>query len=950
MTHVPNKIRRALVLDCYHAALESVQSLGRAGLRCDVVAAEQDCLAFRSRYVDRKIIRPGAGRVEFPSYLNELDQERHYEVIIPSTEDALLQVLKLPQDSDLRKRAVLASNETITVALDKRRTLDLAERLGVPVPSSRIVCSHADDRETLRFPVVLKPIHSRVWVDDALHSLGPVIVRDREERSRVLEHLLRYCAVLEQEYVTGDGIGIELLFDQGKKLWHFAHERIHELPITGGVSTYRRSITPPTEALDFSERLLRALGWHGVAMVEFKRRPDGSFVLMEINPRLWGSLALASRAGVDFPRGLLSMARGERPGPQPRYKTNYYCRAMPDDMIWTGLNFLANHKNPLLYTRSRAITFLEHFRSLVGSESWDHFSIGDPSVSLAIMRQVIGAFVKYTTKGWRRLMFPGKLRRHHCKVVRHWEPRDRLSPKLLFLCYGNICRSPVAERFATRLLSSCSATSAGFHTKEQRPCPEHISAVAAEWGLNVKDHRSRRVTAEDLQQADLILVMDTDNLNKVRAEFPWALDRTTLLGFLGTNPDPNVRDPYSLSLNETRSVFRHIESSVEGLVSWLSSAGDSRRTALADDSQEGRAHSFSGSYSHSSRSAIRERWRNRNATVREIAALTCAASGITSALELTFKRRLLMVLTYHRIGDAAKTPYDSGTFSATAEQFDAQIAHLKRRYHIVGLEEACEIVAGRHAPKGASILITFDDGYLDNYTLAFQILRSHNVPACFFLPTAFVGTGTVPWWDVIAYIIKQSRNSIIRLQYPQPVTFNLERVGLSQAIVQILGLYKSPETQDKGRFLFGLEDGCDTQRPQPGSHRRFLSWDEAREMQQAGMAFGSHTHTHEILSKLPPDQQEKELRVSREIMEEQLARPISVMAYPVGARDTFSRENTMRLLERTGYSAAFSFYGGLNLPGETCQFDVRRNGVTCQSHPHFRLQTAIRTLKGSRWL
>jgi protein-tyrosine-phosphatase/predicted ATP-grasp superfamily ATP-dependent carboligase len=608
MTHVPNGIRRALVLDCYHAALESVQSLGRAGLRCDIVAAEQNCLAFCSRYIDRKIVRPGAGRVAFPSYLVELDQERHYEVVIPSTEDASLQVLKLPQESDLRRRAVLASNDAIAVALDKRRTLELAERHGVPIPSSRTVRSRADAGENLIFPVVLKPIHSRVWVKDALHSLGPIIVRDREERSRALEHLLRYCAVLEQEYVAGDGIGIELLFDHGKKLWHFAHERIHELPVTGGVSTYRRSIAPPAEALDFSEHMLGALGWHGVAMVEFKRRPDGSFVLMEINPRLWGSLALASKAGVDFPLGLLRMARGERPGPQPRYKTNYYCRVMPDDMVWTGINFLANHRDPLQHTRSRAITFLEHFRPLVGSESWDHFSVNDSRVSLAIIRQIIRFFVKYSIKGWRRLTFPGKLRRHHSRVVRHWEPRNCLAPRLLFLCQGNICRSPVAERFATRLLSGWSVTSAGFHAEEQRPCPRHVSSLAAEWGLNMKGHRSRRVTAEDIQKADLIVVMDAHNFKKVGAEFPWALNRTTLLGFFGTKPDPNVSDPYSLSLNETRSVFRHVESSVERLVSWLSRAVDSQ--CAADASQEGRVHSLSRSYSHPSSSAMRRRWRD----------------------------------------------------------------------------------------------------------------------------------------------------------------------------------------------------------------------------------------------------------------------------------------------------------------------------------------------------
>src|SRR6185312_9651469 len=75
------------------------------------------------------------------------------------------------------------------------------------------------------------------------------------------------------------------------------HERIHALPVTGGASTYRRSIEPPEALLRATDTLLSHLRWHGVAMVEFKVAPDGDFRLMEINPRLWGSLPLAVAAG-----------------------------------------------------------------------------------------------------------------------------------------------------------------------------------------------------------------------------------------------------------------------------------------------------------------------------------------------------------------------------------------------------------------------------------------------------------------------------------------------------------------------------------------------------------------------------------------------------------------------------------------------------------------------------
>jgi peptidoglycan/xylan/chitin deacetylase (PgdA/CDA1 family) len=333
---------------------------------------------------------------------------------------------------------------------------------------------------------------------------------------------------------------------------------------------------------------------------------------------------------------------------------------------------------------------------------------------------------------------------------------------------------------------------------------------------------------------------------------------------------------------------------------------------------------------------------------RELAAQLSAATGFTRILELLPKRRLLMILNYHRIGDAAQTPYDPGVFSATAEEFDAQVTYLKRRFRILNLEEALGIVDGGPLPE-TSVLITFDDGYLDNYTLAFPILRAHKVQATFFLPTAFISTGKLPWWDVIAFILKQSRKKVIQVRFPETATFDLERESVSRVIMRVLQLYKRPSMQESERFISELESNCESSRPVENSQRCFLNWDEAREMRQAGMAFGSHTHTHEILSKLSPDQQLQELCQSREILESHLKERTDTLSIPVGQRDSFSQE-TVRMLGVTGYRAAFSFYGGLNIPGKIDPFDIRRYGVDGQSYSRLRLQTAIGTTTGTRWM
>lgn len=202
---------------------------------------------------------------------------------------------------------------------------------------------------------------------------------------------------------------------------------------------------------------------------------------------------------------------------------------------------------------------------------------------------------------------------------------------------------------------------------------------------------------------------------------------------------------------------------------------------------------------------------------RELVARLSAGAGLTRVLESLPQTRALLVLNYHRIGNAADTPFDSNVFSATTEDLDSQIAYLKRRFHMATLEEA---VAGEggDASRRTSVLITFDDGYLDNYTLAFPILRSHAVQGVFFLPTAFVGTGKLPWWDEIAWIIKQSRRRQIRLSYPQDAVFDLDADGVARVSMQILRMFKQPAVKDTGRFLAGLEEACEASRPAGTPH------------------------------------------------------------------------------------------------------------------------------------
>jgi peptidoglycan/xylan/chitin deacetylase (PgdA/CDA1 family) len=334
---------------------------------------------------------------------------------------------------------------------------------------------------------------------------------------------------------------------------------------------------------------------------------------------------------------------------------------------------------------------------------------------------------------------------------------------------------------------------------------------------------------------------------------------------------------------------------------------------------------------------------------RELLAHGLHWSGASFLLSQLPPRDMLLVLNYHRIGDSDGDLFDPGVFSATADQFDSQISYLKRRVTVVDLEEALAFVNGtlKEKARRCRALITFDDGYLDNYDTAYPILRSHGVQGVFFLATSMVGSSQVPWWDHIAYLVKTAQRRRFVLRYPVDLMVDIDKNGLAESLRAILTSYKRPENSDPARFIRDLAEEAGGQ-DLPGTLRRFLNWNEAQQMMAGGMAIGSHSHSHHVLSQLKPDEQYQDLVRSRSILKEKLGAEPDVLAYPVGARTSFTTQ-TQNAARDAGYRAAFSFYGGINTRGKTSPYDVNRISVDDKSWNRFQVQTNVCRFTGSYW-
>jgi peptidoglycan/xylan/chitin deacetylase (PgdA/CDA1 family) len=274
------------------------------------------------------------------------------------------------------------------------------------------------------------------------------------------------------------------------------------------------------------------------------------------------------------------------------------------------------------------------------------------------------------------------------------------------------------------------------------------------------------------------------------------------------------------------------------------------------------------------------------------------------------------VLAYHGVltRSRAASAYLDYNF-IPADAFDCQIAHLKQHYHPVSLSEfVASREDGRELPPRA-VLVTFDDGFANNWHVAYPILRSHGVPFAVFLATGLIGRADAQLWSERAsrtvYLSDRSRVSIdlaggrrqFDLSTPQL------REQASRAIVQLL---KRLDPAGRERHLVSIEQAFGRRAVSVAERERydFLTWNDVREMARAGVEFGSHTVTHPILSTLDTATLERELVESKRQIEEQLGIPCQTFAYPNGGAGDFGPRER-RAVRDAGYRCAFALLGGL---------------------------------------
>lgn len=275
----------------------------------------------------------------------------------------------------------------------------------------------------------------------------------------------------------------------------------------------------------------------------------------------------------------------------------------------------------------------------------------------------------------------------------------------------------------------------------------------------------------------------------------------------------------------------------------------------------------------------------------------------------------LIILNYHR---------------AAGNNLSQQMRYLRRYYRVMHLEEA---LATFYTPntqqtdRRIPLVLTFDDGYRDNYTCAFALARSLQVPITIFLIPGYVESGERFWWLEGKRLAYHSHAEKVTIEGQ---TYHLNNVKEQKALAGIIDKHIRHATSVAERNMFLTNIRKELATPASDELDTFdtealpLTWEQVREMEQSGwVSYGAHTMHHPVLAYLvDAEEVQQEVTESKRILEQQLGYPVQAFVYPIGKPEHFGEVGPQAVL-KAGYTWAVTTIEDVNTL-ETEHLQLRR--------------------------
>ncbi|MDB1123707.1 arsenate reductase/protein-tyrosine-phosphatase family protein [Vibrio algarum] len=559
--------------------LSVIRSLGKAGYDVHVVCYDRTSPALKSKYVSSAQFYnyQAYSQSEWLENVIALIERYQFHLVIPCDERAIYPLWSAKHRIPANTQLAIANQLALDVLFDKWKTKQIAIECNVSVADGNIVNLSDTTYEQLvgvygkKF--VIKPLQS--FEESKLSQRQKVaIVKSESDFNSYIRMAGNGQQYLVEKFFSGKGEGLSVLSIKGKVYAAFAHIRVAE-PNHGGGSSYRKSIPLDPELLEATKSICLRSELTGVAMFEYRRDlQTNEWILVEVNARFWGSLPLAEYAGVDFPALYADyLVSGELPSKiQLEYRQDVFARVLTADLyeIKREYEIAALEKgkwNSLMSLLDRLVHIL---RFLGPKETIDSFDVTDPR---PFIRECILLFGQLFKAFVRKNSFLLRFRRNRTRARLKKLFKLNSNRTVLFVCYGNIMRSPFALKCFQDAVDNShghivlSGDSFGFHLDENRSSPEKACEAALSLGYDLSTHFSKWMTQGDISESDIIVYFDEKNSDKLSAYYRsnYAFCAADLVDE-SIAIEATIEDPYGEELYSVILCYKEIESSVKALV------------------------------------------------------------------------------------------------------------------------------------------------------------------------------------------------------------------------------------------------------------------------------------------------------------------------------------------------------------------------------------------------
>ena len=255
-----------------------------------------------------------------------------------------------------------------------------------------------------------------------------------------------------------------------------------------------------------------------------------------------------------------------------------------------------------------------------------------------------------------------------------------------------------------------------------------------------------------------------------------------------------------------------------------------------------------------------------------------------------------VILLYHRVFDLDTDPQQ---LCVRVQHFAEHLAHLKQHFQVISLRALIAALRDRNLPDRA-VVVTFDDGYVDNLWNAKPLLECHGVPATVHVATGLVGRAAEFWWDELERLVFFSRGLPEKLR----IMGRVRKAATPDRVYREIHRLLRPLPAGEQQAVIAELRSQVHEAPLPRPTHRVLTPDELRTIANSDLVeIGAHSLTHSMLTSLPLEEQRHEMAESKRSLESILGRAVRSFAYPFGGREMVSRQ-TIGLAEECGFESA----------------------------------------------